>query len=135
MARQCMTGIEAPLGYRLVAALGAVFCALAVGLAAYAAHAAPEIAAARLDSAVLLLFIHGLALAIFAAHQFGRLAGISLALWIIGCIAFCGSLVAAALWGSSTTVAPAGGIAFIIGWLLRAIVLVRPSGAIHGAVQ
>ena len=121
-----MTGIDTPVPtHRLTAALGALFCALAIGLGAYAAHAASEIARGRLETASLHLFFHGFALAVFALRQRGFWAGASLALWIAGCVLFCGSLVAGALWGASTAFAPAGGIALMLGWLARAVALLR----------
>ena len=112
-------------GRRFAAALGAALCAIAVGLGAYAAHAASDTARTRLDTAVLYLFLHGLALAVFALRQRGWLSAASLILWIAGCAGFCGSLVAAALWGAPTMFAPVGGIAFMLGWLLQAVVLGR----------
>lgn len=115
-----------PMRFRLLAACGALACLLAVALGAWAAHGVPELQArARLETAVLYLFWHGLALALFAPQRGGRLALGSLLLWLLGCIGFCGSLITAAIWNTSTALAPAGGTAFMLGWLLRAIVLLR----------
>lgn len=112
-------------GRRTAAAIGAVFCACAVGLGAWSAHAAPELARARLDTAVLYLFLHGMALALFALRQQGILSALSLACWLTGCVLFCGSLVAAALWNAPTALAPFGGMAFMLGWLVQAVVALR----------
>lgn len=130
-----MTNTYSPLILRLAAALGAMFCALAIALSAYAAHAAPEVARARLDTAALHLFFHGFALAVFALRQHGLWAGLSLMLWIAGCVLFCGSLVAGALWGTSTALAPLGGIALMLGWLARAAALLRPETPRDAASQ
>lgn len=112
-------------GRRIAAALGAVFCACAVALGAWSAHAAPEQAQARLDTATLYLFFHGLALAFFALRQRGFLSAISLVCWLAGCFLFCGSLVAAALWNAPVALAPFGGMAFMLGWLLQAVAAFR----------
>ncbi len=120
---------------RYAAALGAVFCALAIGLGAYAAHAASQDAQARLDTAALHLFFHGFALAVFALRQCGFWAMASLVLWVAGCAMFCGSLVAGALWGASTALAPAGGIALMLGWIARAVALWHPRSAVDAAPQ
>jgi uncharacterized membrane protein YgdD (TMEM256/DUF423 family) len=106
------------LPYRIVAAIGAVSCAIAVGLGAYASHGVDGLAQSRLQTASLYLFLHGLALAVFALRHRGRLFASAFVCWIVGCLAFCGSLVAAALWQASTTTAPIGGVAFMFGWLL-----------------
>lgn len=115
-----------PRSSRLLAALGALACALAVALAAYAAHAPLEtVAKTRLDTAVLQLFVHGLALCIFAPRQSTRLALVPLLAWFVGMLLFCGSLAAAALRGTSTALAPIGGITLIGGWIAQTIVLLR----------
>ena len=135
MARDGTTTIVAPPGHRIAAALGAVFCALAVGLAAYAAHGATQVAQTRLDTASLHLFFHGFAFAVFALRQRGFWAAASLVLWIAGCVLFCGSLVAGALWGASTALAPLGGMAFMLGWIARAVTLLRSNPADNAAPQ
>lgn len=135
MARGRTLPTDAPPGHRFIAALGAVFCALAVGLGAYAAHAAEEVAQARLETAALHLFFHGFALAIFALRQRGLWANASLLAWLVGCILFCGSLVAGALWSAPTTLAPFGGIALMLGWLARALALWRERPADNAAMQ
>lgn len=130
-----MTTIDVSPFHRLAASLGAVFCALAIGLGAYAAHAASEGAQARLDTASLHLFFHGFALAVFALRQGGFWAMASLVFWISGCAMFCGSLVAGALWGVSTAIAPAGGIALMLGWIARAVALWRSRSVADAASQ
>lgn len=115
-----------PLHRRLFAAFGACCCAIAVALGAYAAHAALDLLAkTRLDTAVFYLFAHGLALSIFAPRQRTWLASFALIGWSLGVVAFCGSLVGAALWNASTALAPLGGLALILGWVLQAIAFLR----------
>ena len=115
-----------PLPRRLFAAFGAFAGALAVALGAYAAHAPLEtLEKTRLDTAVLYLAIHALALCIFAPRQRTRIDLVPLAGWAVGMLAFCGSLVCAALWNTSTALAPAGGIALIAAWLLQAALQLR----------
>lgn len=111
--------------YRFAAVFGALACMAAVALGAWAAHGAEALARERLEAAALYLFLHGLALAIFAPQQRGVLAATSLLLWIAGCVFFCGSLVAAVRWGTPTMLTPFGGMAFMLGWLARAAALLR----------
>jgi len=114
-----------PTSFRLVAALGALFCAIAVGLGAYASHGAEGVAQARLETASLYLFLHGASLAVFASRHRGPVFALAFAGWLVGCLAFCGSLVAAALWQLPTAAAPFGGVAFMLGWLALAVALLR----------
>lgn len=126
MKREPMSPDFVPMPLRWLAACGALACLLAVAVGAWAAHGAPELQARqRLETAALYLFLHGLALALFAPQRGGRLALASLVLWLLGCIGFCGSLIAAAIWNTGTSLAPFGGSAFMLGWVLRALVLLR----------
>ena len=100
--------------------------AAAVALGAMAAHVAEPEAAHRLEVAVRYLMWHALALigvawlAGTAAFRWARLAG---CLFAAGMVLFCGSLVLSATTGNQniTMLAPAGGMAFIAGWLALAI--------------
>lgn len=114
---------------RWLAAAGAVSCALAVGGAAYAAHAplAPELRS-RLLLAAVFAFGHGLALAALAPRMQGRLAWTALLAMAVGVSLFSGSLTANALAGASTAAAPAGGLLMIAGWLLHAAAALRGRG-------
>jgi len=103
------------------AALGGVLCALAVALAAYAAHGVDGEARARLSLAAAFAFGHGVALAALASHAAQRLGALALAMLSVGVLLFAGSLVAAALWQAPTTFAPFGGLLLIAGWLLFAV--------------
>lgn len=112
--------------HRLLAAAGALACASAIALGAYAAHGVDDVLArSRLDTAVFYLAIHGLALAILAPRQSTRLEWLALCGWAVGMLLFCGSLIGAALWSAPTTLAPAGGGLLIVSWLLQAIASLR----------
>ncbi len=106
-------------------AAGALFCAVAVGLGAYAAHAADVAARSRLDTAALYLFLHGLGLIALRrslSGAFGFAVGCGL---LAGTLLFSGSLIGAALFGASTRLAPAGGALLIVAWLAAALLLLR----------
>jgi len=104
---------------RVVAAMAALFCAAAVGLGAYAAHATGGLDQSRLQTASLYLFLHGLALLVLAPRRGAavRLACVGL---MLGVLVFSGSLTGAALAGWSTGFAPWGGTLLIASWLLLA---------------
>lgn len=118
---------------RLFLAAGALVMAAGVGLGAYAAHASkgaahPE-AARLLQTAVEYHLVHGLGIVAVALVARGAVsawlvaAGVLLAL---GIVFFCGSLWYLAMTARSLgPVAPAGGLAFIAGWLCLAIHALR----------
>jgi uncharacterized membrane protein YgdD (TMEM256/DUF423 family) len=110
---------------RAFAAVGALMCATAIALAAWAAHAFEPVDTARLQTPILYLFLHGIALAVFARRQRGLLGTAVLIGWILGCLFFSGSLIGALAFGTPTTLAPAGGLLLIASWLLQAVVLAR----------
>ena len=110
---------------RALAASGAVFAALAVALSAYAAHAAQDLAQQRLEHAAFFAFGHGIALAALARQAVGRLGVAALALLAVGTLLFSGSLVAAALFGLPTRLAPVGGSLMILAWLAYAASVLR----------
>lgn len=101
--------------------------AAAVALAAYAAHglAADSHAQALADRAAQYQLFH--ALALLAADRLAaegrRAAHVAALLFTLGMVLFCGSLVLKALTGPLVVplVTPAGGVAFILGWLVLAI--------------
>lgn len=104
-----------------LAALGAMLAAAAVGLAAYASHAATPDAQERLYLAAAFGFGHGAALAALAPQARRRLARVALWSLCLGTLLFAGSLAAAALFGWPTRFAPVGGIALMSGWLALAV--------------
>lgn len=108
--------------HRFFAAFGALACAFAIALGAYAAHGVSDpLAKSRLDTAVFYLVIHGLALSILAPRQSTRIEWLVLSGWFAGMLLFCGSLVGAALWNAPTVLAPAGGSLLILAWTLQAV--------------
>jgi uncharacterized membrane protein YgdD (TMEM256/DUF423 family) len=111
---------------RWLAAAGAVMAALAVGLAAYASHGVEGEAQARLQSAALFLFGHGVALAALAPLAAGRLWRVlALAGLLLGTLLFSGSLVMNVLQQWPTALAPMGGTLMMAGWLVWATAAVR----------
>lgn len=111
---------------RWLAATGAVMAALAVGLTAYASHGAEGEAQARLQSAALFLFGHGVALAALAPLAAGRLWRVlALSGLLLGTVLFSGSLVMNVLAQWPTALAPMGGSLMMVSWLAWAAAAVR----------
>lgn len=102
------------------AACGALACAIAVALAAYAAHGATDVAQPRLAQAAVFLFAHGLTLVALAPQAVRRLARIALAMLLLGVVLFSGSLALAVFFDTSTALAPFGGMLLMLGWLVYA---------------
>ena len=104
---------------RVWVALGGVFGATAVAMAALAAHARlPTAALEAVRSGVEMQGWHALALlflGVWGGGVCGRLAGIA---WAIGVLLFCGSLYGLAFAELRASLAPAGGVLLIAGWLL-----------------
>jgi uncharacterized membrane protein YgdD (TMEM256/DUF423 family) len=115
----------ASAGARTLAALGAIYCASAVALGAYAAHAAPAAARDRIDTAVLFLFLHGLALVALLPQLHGPLRLALAAALAAGTALFAGSVAAAALFGLPSMLAPVGGMLLIGGWAGMAVALLQ----------
>lgn len=101
---------------------------LAVGMGAYAAHgfAADPYAQALAERASHYQLLHALALVaadrLAADHR--RLAHGAALLFLAGTVLFCGSLYLKAVTGGPLAVplvTPAGGIAFMAGWLALAL--------------
>lgn len=102
----------------LLAGLGGLLAATAVGLSAYASHGiADPLAQSHVTTAALYAFGHGVALAVLGPTQQNTLGRLALYVLLIGTLLFSGSLVAGALWTLSTQLAPVGGIALMVGWL------------------
>lgn len=102
---------------RALAAIGAWLCAAAVALSAYAAHAATALAQARLQTAALFAFGHGLALVVLASRGSPRGMRIGIAALLAGVLLFSGSLAMEAVFGLRPRLAPFGGMLLIGGWL------------------
>ena len=109
---------------RTFAAFGAVSCGLAVALGAYASHVAQAQDGKRLAIAALFAFGHGLALIVLISRA-SRLANFSMACIALGLVGFSGSLAAAVFFGTSTILAPTGGILLMLGWGILAADFLR----------
>lgn len=109
-----------PRMLRVLPAAGAVLAAAAVALSAYAAHVAEPAAGARLQSAALFAFGHGIALAAMGPLAVRWPARLALMNLLAGTLLFSGSLVAAHFFATSTAFAPLGGSLMILAWLLWA---------------
>ncbi len=110
----------------LLAFAGALSAALSIALGAYAAHGVADAhAQSNLQTAALYAFGHGIALAALAAGTARTLGRTGLYLLLIGTLLFSGSLVLGALAQVSTRLAPVGGIALMLGWVVWAFDAVR----------
>ena len=105
-----------------LASAGSLLAGLAVALGAYAAHAAVDDQARHgLLQAAVFAFGHGVALAALAPLAVRRMALLGLLAILIGTLLFSGSVIAGHLLGTSTALAPVGGLLLIGGWVLHAI--------------
>lgn len=104
---------------RALGATGGVLCAAAVGLSAWASHGLAGTDAQRIGLAALFAFGHGLALLLLTPGA-TRPRLVALSMLALGLLLFAGSLVAAVVAQASTALAPVGGWALMIGWLLLA---------------
>jgi uncharacterized membrane protein YgdD (TMEM256/DUF423 family) len=104
---------------RALAAGGGVACAVAVGLAAWASHGLAGDAARLVALAAAFAFAHGLALLAPRERSIGP--------WLLaaGLLLFAGSLLGKALAGWPSTLAPAGGVLLMAGWLIIAVATFR----------
>lgn len=100
-----------------------MLAAAAVALSAYAAHAVEGVAQSNLQTAAVMAFGHGIALAGLAHLPRGWLGVSALLALLVGCVMFCAALVSKYLLGVSLGIAPFGGSLMIIGWLLCALAL------------
>lgn len=107
------------------AAMGAWMCASAVALAAYASHAAVGVPQARLQTAALFAFGHGLALVVLAPRAPSRGMRVGTAGLLLGALLFSGSLVFEALFGARPRLAPFGGMLLIGAWLLLGAAMLK----------
>ena len=118
---------------RALMAVAALLMAVATGLGAYASHGLDAIlepaALSSFKTAVDYQFVHSLGLIGVAIYgeRHPEVKGLILAglLLLIGIILFCGGVYASSLDGPNwlASLAPAGGISLIIGWLVVAAVI------------
>lgn len=104
-----------------LAAFGALAAGLSVAAGAYAAHGLDGADQARLQTAAVFAFGHGLALLMLAPARSRGLGRLAVWLLGLGMTLFSGSLAAAALVDAPTAAAPLGGMAMMLGWLLLAV--------------
>lgn len=110
----------------LLACVGALLAATAIGLSAYAAHGVTDaLVQSRLQTAAQYAFGHGAVLAVLAGASERALARAALALLLLGTLLFSGSLIAGALLHWSTRLAPIGGVTLMLGWVVLAVSSVR----------
>ncbi|MBT2766315.1 DUF423 domain-containing protein [Stenotrophomonas sp. ISL-67] len=110
----------------LLACLGGLLAATAVGLSAYASHGIAEpLAQSHVNTAAFFAFGHGAALAVLGPTQQNSLGKLALYVLLLGTLLFSGSLVAGALWQFSTGLAPVGGTALMLGWAVYGLNALR----------
>lgn len=110
----------------VLAFAGGLLAAAAVGLGAYASHGVADAQAqSNLQTAAMFGFGHGVALAALAAGTSRGLGKAALYLLLLGTLLFCGSLVLGVMAGTSTRLAPIGGMALMLGWVLWALDALR----------
>ena len=105
---------------------GGLLAAAAVGLSAYASHGVSEaLAQSHLNTAALYAFGHGAVLVCLGAASLNRLGRGALYVLLVGTLLFSGSLVGNVLMQWPTTLAPAGGMTLMGGWLLLSLSALR----------
>ena len=110
----------------LLACLGALLAAAAIGLSAYASHGVSEpLAQSHLHMAALYAFAHGAVLAALGPRTPGTPGRLGLYVLLLGTLLFAGSLAGNALWHWPTRLAPVGGSALMLGWVLLAFDALR----------
>lgn len=119
-----------PRGARRIGALGALIGCAAVALAAAASHALKarlsEDDLRRVWIAAGVALAHApLLVAIGLSRATSRLLVAASASIALGTLVFCGSLLAHALLGFSSALAPLGGVLLMAGWLVAGIALLR----------
>ena len=105
---------------------GGLLAAAAIGLSAYASHGVSEaLAQSHLNTAALYAFGHGVVLVGLGASSVNQLGRGALYVLLLGTLLFSGSLVGNVLMQWPTTLAPAGGITLMGGWVLLAFSALR----------
>jgi uncharacterized membrane protein YgdD (TMEM256/DUF423 family) len=110
-----------------LAATSLLVAAIAGAVGSHALSFADERALRSFSTAVEFQFFHGLGVILVALAGLegrgGNLRAITAWLMLAGTVLFCGSIYAKALGASAgiTAVAPYGGVAFMLGWVLFAV--------------
>lgn len=113
------------MSQKALIAIGAVFAALSVALAAYAAHMTGDIARTNVQTAAIFGFGHGVAVAALAQRINGRLQWVALVGLLLGALLFGVALVAKSIFNVPLGMAPWGGSAMILSWLLYALTALK----------
>ena len=98
---------------------------MAIALGAYAAHGVSGPDQGLLQTAAIMLFGHGVALAAFGRGPARRVRRVALVTLLSGSLVFAGSVVLHVAAQVPPRLAPAGGLLMIGGWLLLAFDLFR----------
>jgi uncharacterized membrane protein YgdD (TMEM256/DUF423 family) len=119
---------------RIWLAVGALSALVAVAMGAAGAHATGDAQAALwLDKASRYQMYHALALlavGILSTQRPSRMLHAAGIAFTVGTVLFSGSLYAMAFGGAAATLmTPAGGLCFMLGWLLLALSALRRSPA------
>lgn len=110
----------------LLAFCGGLLAATGIGLSAYAAHGISDPhAQSNVSMAALYAVGHGIALAALGPYASGVVGRVALYVLLLGTLLFSGSLLGGAVAGWPTTLAPAGGMALMGGWVLLAFSALR----------
>lgn len=111
---------------RLSSAVAAAMAAAGIALSAYAAHAALDAEGARrVGNAALFLLVQGAAGAALLPQAGDGWTRAAIRMQMGGCLLFSLSLLAKQWLGWPSTLAPAGGMAMIAGWLWLAVQRMR----------
>lgn len=122
-----------PRFFALALAFAGVSACVAVGMGAVASHTLTDaLAISRVEKASAFQFYHTFALLIAVVLNHirpSRLWRMAALLFGIGIFAFCGALYLAAfgVLASATTIAPFGGTAWMLGWLVLAAGGITPA--------
>lgn len=123
---------------KLFAVLAAALLLVAVMLGAYTSHGLEGVFEARaiatVQIAVQYQFYHGLgllAVALLGERIPGRALQATGWLFFVGVLLFCGGIYASTLlgWSAFSRITPLGGSAFIGGWLLLIVAVLRSGAA------
>lgn len=96
--------------------LAAMLCALSVAMSAYASHGFAGEAQHRLMTASYFAFAHGLSVIVLVRVSSAQSNMLACCFMLVGLCLFSGSLAAAALFQTSTMLAPSGGTILILAW-------------------
>ncbi|MDQ3270195.1 MAG: DUF423 domain-containing protein [Pseudomonadota bacterium] len=111
-----------------LSAAGALMAGASVALLAYASHAGDGAAQDRLQTAGTIALVHGAAIAALSRAGSRRVASFAVLALAVGALLFSGSVAMSVVAQWPTTLAPAGGLLLIGGWLLWAVDAVRGRG-------